>query len=177
MIKVAITGHTSGLGKCLFEQCKFEGYDVTGYSRSEGYDVGEPRTWDQIVWNEYDVVFNNAWHPTGQYGLLKHLAEQWQGKKKTIVNIGSWGSDFKYRGKAFDYALSKRNIEDLSNYLTANEKVMRVMMFKPGYMDTPMAAKADDFKMDPDAVAEVIMYMTFSAPYSFKEITMIPHEH
>ena len=176
-IKVAITGHTSGLGKAVYEQCIFAGYDVTGYSRSNGWDIAESRTWDEICWNDYDVVINNAWHPTGQVGLLKQLVKHWGDEKKTIVNVGSWGSDFPYREKAFDYAQTKKTLENYSNLYSVNNKTVRSIMFKPGFIDTPMAAKAEAYKMNADDVAEVLMYITFEAPESFKEVTMIPYDN
>jgi NAD(P)-dependent dehydrogenase (short-subunit alcohol dehydrogenase family) len=37
--RCVITGHTSGLGLALFEHFKNKGWDVEGYSRSNGYDL------------------------------------------------------------------------------------------------------------------------------------------
>ena len=37
--KVAVTGHTSGIGKEIYEYCQFHGADVKGYSRSNGFDL------------------------------------------------------------------------------------------------------------------------------------------
>ena len=37
--RIAVTGHTSGIGKEIYEYCQFHGADVKGYSRSNGFDL------------------------------------------------------------------------------------------------------------------------------------------
>jgi NADP-dependent 3-hydroxy acid dehydrogenase YdfG len=90
--RVAVTGHTSGIGKEIYDYCMFHGADVRGYSRSNGYNITE-RTGDHIIneclmWDA-DIVFNHAWVPRAQNKILKILHTQWKDKDKVIINTGS----------------------------------------------------------------------------------------
>jgi len=90
-MKVAITGHTRGIGKEIFNELSKRSYQVHGYSRSNGWDISLQEIRTQIV-NEtldFDVFINNAYYPIAQFELLKLLVNQWQGTKKLIVNVGS----------------------------------------------------------------------------------------
>ena len=90
--RVALTGHTSGIGKEIYEYCVFNGAEVRGYSRSSGFDMKE-RNGDHIIndilrWDA-EVVFNHAWYPRIQNKILKILHTQWKEKEKVIINTGS----------------------------------------------------------------------------------------
>ena len=90
--RVALTGHTSGIGKEIYEYCQFSGADIRGYSRSNGFDMQE-RNGDRIIndilrWDA-DIVFNHAWFPRVQNKILKILHTQWKDKEKVIINTGS----------------------------------------------------------------------------------------
>lgn len=90
-MKVAITGHTQGIGKAIFDELSKRSYQVHGYSRSNGWNISLQEIRTQIV-NEtldFDVFINNAYYPMAQFELLKLLVNQWQGTKKLIVNVGS----------------------------------------------------------------------------------------
>jgi len=83
-VKVAITGHTQGLGKALFDI-----YDNSmGFSRSNGFDINDP---DPIVKAslDCDIFINNAWDKFAQINLLENLFYFWRYQNKTIVNISS----------------------------------------------------------------------------------------
>lgn len=90
--RVAITGHTSGIGKEIYEYCQFSGADVKGYSRSNGFDLsngtGDSVINDILRWDA-EIVFNHAWFPRAQNKILKILHTQWKEKEKVIINTGS----------------------------------------------------------------------------------------
>ena len=90
--KVAVTGHTSGIGKEIYEYCQFHGALVKGYSRSNGFDLKEG-TGDTIInailRDDPDIVFNHAWYPRAQNKILKILHTQWVDREKVIINTGS----------------------------------------------------------------------------------------
>ena len=90
--RVAVTGHTSGIGKEIYEYCQFNGAEVRGYSRSNGFDLKE-RNGDHIIndilrWDA-EIVFNHAWYPRSQNKILKILHTQWIEREKVIINTGS----------------------------------------------------------------------------------------
>ena len=95
-MKIAITGHTSGIGQALVDV-----YDLTGesknhtfkyYSRSNGWDIehqaGE-KIINDIIEFDPDVLFNNAWRPGIQNKILRKLHLHWKDQEKLIVNTGS----------------------------------------------------------------------------------------
>ena len=56
MRKVGITGHTSGIGKEIYEYCMFKGYEVYGYSRATGFNMAE-RDADHII-NDIPYIYH-----------------------------------------------------------------------------------------------------------------------
>lgn len=84
---ISITGHTSGIGKFLFETLE----NTKGFSITNGYDISKEEDRQRIFEESYDsdVLINNAWHVTGQLELLKLFHQKWMYKNKIIINIGS----------------------------------------------------------------------------------------
>ena len=90
-MKVAITGHTKGIGFSLAQRFQELNYEVVGFSKSLGYDIGRKKVQEAILkeLDNCDVFVNNAYHPRGQTALLKKVLAKWQGTNKTIIHIGS----------------------------------------------------------------------------------------
>ena len=90
-MKVAITGHSKGIGKALADIFETNGHTVLGFSRSNGFDISESANRISILnkSQDADIFINNAYHPTGQLDLLKEIIEQWRYSNKIIINIGS----------------------------------------------------------------------------------------
>ena len=80
---IALTGHTSGFGKHLKNACEKKGYNVSGYSKTNGYHF--PEDIDKIFKNKCDVIINNTEFSTTQVNiaLLAHS------KGIKCINIGS----------------------------------------------------------------------------------------
>jgi hypothetical protein len=86
--KIAITGHTRGVGAGLWDY--FADYEKIGFSKSEGWDLDHKQICDVVVGNvkNYDVFINNA--PTkNQAYIFEKLHEMWYGEDKIIINISS----------------------------------------------------------------------------------------
>jgi len=86
-MKYAITGHTSGIGKCAYQRL-----NAIGFSRSNGYDITNSidrrRILEQI--NDCDVFINCAHSGFGATYLLLDLYNMWKDlPNKTIINVGS----------------------------------------------------------------------------------------
>lgn len=90
--KVAVTGHTSGIGKEIYEYCQFHGALVKGYSRSNGFDLKEgegDNVINALLRDDPEILFNHAWFPRAQNKILKILHTQWADREKVIINTGS----------------------------------------------------------------------------------------
>jgi hypothetical protein len=89
MLKYALTGHTQGIGKGLFERLS---PNVIGFSKSTGYDITRPDDRRRIVAEsaECDVFINNAHRPYSQTWIFIMLVNEWKDREdKTIINVGS----------------------------------------------------------------------------------------
>lgn len=88
-MKIAITGHTSGLGKCFYDELSNRGHTVAGFSRTNGYDLRDYSKvglmLDNIV--DFDIFINNAKPEYAQSQILYRLVRTWT--TGTIISIGS----------------------------------------------------------------------------------------
>jgi hypothetical protein len=80
-MKIAITGHTKGIGKCIFDNIISD-----GFSRTNGFDITKPDTFIDSIKN-FDVFINNTFHPTYQKEVFEKLFNIWKYEEKTIINI------------------------------------------------------------------------------------------
>jgi hypothetical protein len=88
-MKVAITGHTSGIGKCIYERLT---PDVVGFSLSNGYNINDQSDRNRIIIESIncDIFINNASDSFGQTLLFLELFQEWKNNpNKTIINVGS----------------------------------------------------------------------------------------
>jgi hypothetical protein len=150
--KIGVTGHTSGIGKEIFDYLQFQGYNnVKGYSRSNGFNMAD-RQGDAIIsdilTNDLDVVFNNAWYPRVQCKIMKVLHEQWKDREnKYIINTGS-GSIYQEGLTGNVYRLDK---EELAEYAIAASfdwpivNKCRCMTVSLGWTNTPMVGEHEGF--------------------------------
>ena len=85
-MKIAITGHSRGIGKALYDALS-DGHDVEGFSRSNGFDINDPNLIVRAV-KKHDVFVNNAYDSISQVTILNMLWAKWKyDETKTIVNI------------------------------------------------------------------------------------------
>jgi NADP-dependent 3-hydroxy acid dehydrogenase YdfG len=145
-MKYAITGHTQGVGKRAYERLS---PDIIGFSRSTGYDINDPVTRKKIVDLSYDcdVFINNAYSKYQQVELLYRLYEKNKDRKCTIINIGSASSDGNI-DKIKPYAIEKLALEKACLQLQFNTNTCKVLLIKPGRMETPMVAHTNSKKIN-----------------------------
>ena len=87
-MKIAITGHTAGIGQALAKLYGQQGHQIVGLSRREGNNIRNiPKIADQI--ESCDMFVNNAQAGYAQTELLFEMAQRWQGTKKHIVVIST----------------------------------------------------------------------------------------
>lgn len=88
-MKIAITGHTTGLGHSFYQECIARGHEVEGFSRSNGHDLRNyskvGTMIDKIV--GFDIFINNAKPDYAQAQILYRLVRAQS--CKVIISIGS----------------------------------------------------------------------------------------
>lgn len=87
-MKIAITGHTAGIGQALCKIYQQQGHDIVGLSRREGNNIRNiPKIVDQI--EPCDMFINNAQAGYAQTELLFEIAKRWTGTGKHIMVIST----------------------------------------------------------------------------------------
>lgn len=87
-MKIAITGHTAGIGQALAKEYQLDGHEVIGLSQREGNNIrNTPKISSQI--EPCDIFINNAQAGYAQTELLFEMAHRWQGTKKHIIVIST----------------------------------------------------------------------------------------
>ena len=143
-MKVAITGHTKGLGRSVTEQIQKMGWEVYGFCRETGYDIRIPDHRKKIIWESKncDIFINNAYSDYGQIDLLYEMYAAWKDQSKLIINIGSAASDAaEWRLKPCKYSIIKKALEVATRQLiniNHCHPCLKFFLFKPGYMNTSM---------------------------------------
>jgi len=173
MKKIAITGHTRGIGLALTERLDQDNYEVRGYSKSNGFNILRPNgvIKDIVDWDA-DVFVNNAYAPEAQSRLLYKIYEQWVDEPKLIINMGATSSDsinnfaqLGYNPDWTPYVSDKARLDWASLQLSNQFKpgMCRVTMIKPGFVDTDSTAwlkgLVEDYMMTADSVAEMIEWV------------------
>jgi len=162
-MKIAITGHSTGIGLSLANLYRQHGHEVIGFSRDNGYHISDPEKRKSIIEQskDCDIFFNNAYHDFSQCDLLFELWEVWQGQKKKIVNVSSsltmrWDT---YHRTNLKYRSSKIALEQSSDFLWNKSPWPAIMCVSPCLTDTPRTHYiTEGNKVDPDEFAEFLYY-------------------
>jgi len=143
-MKIAITGHTAGIGQALAAVYQHHGHEVMGFSRSNGYDIrcADRRSAIIQACRDADVFVNNARGSPGdefaQVKLLFEIWQAWQAQQRQIINISSsltmrWEHDV----GILTYRTSKRALEDACDFLWNKSAWPAVSVIAPCRTDTP----------------------------------------
>ena len=87
--KIAIIGHTKGIGKAIADLYKRKKYEIVGLSRSTGYDLAtdQEKIMEKLV--DCQLIVVNAYAKFGQYHLLKRIYSEFHHHYKKVVVITS----------------------------------------------------------------------------------------
>lgn len=164
MAKIAITGHSAGIGQALAKIYEEQGHEVVGLSRRNGYNIRNiPKLTAQI--ESCDLFINNAQVGFAQTELLFAVYELWQGKpNKKIINISTlMTSEPSSCLEGFDmlkYHVEKTTLEEAVRQLRANHSWPKLCLVKPGKVNTQ-----GDGGVNVDAWAKRIVDILNSEPY------------
>jgi len=87
-MKIAITGHTAGIGKAFTKILELRGHEIVGISRRTGENIRRIEHTANLI-ESCDMFINNAQTQYAQTELLYAVWQRWQGKKKYIWNIST----------------------------------------------------------------------------------------
>jgi len=179
--KIAIIGHTKGIGKAIADLYKKKKYQVIGLSSSNGYDLqcSQVEIMEQL--DDCQLVVINAYVGGGQMTLLKRIYGKYLFENKKVAVITSTsgtpiGEDEDLQNPEYiDYCKNKKNligyIEELQQELL--NKPLSVYDVCPDVVDTDMTKGLweDLPKLKAVEVAEAVRYC-FESTFNVNKIVM-----
>jgi len=87
-MKIAITGHTAGIGRSLANSYSSRGHEIVGLSKRNGDNIRNIMKISQQI-EPCDMWINNAQDGFAQTELLFEIARRWQGTRKHIMVIST----------------------------------------------------------------------------------------
>jgi nucleoside-diphosphate-sugar epimerase len=138
-MKIAITGHTAGIGQALAKLYSQQGHVIIGLSRREGNNIRIiPKICDQI--EPCDMFVNNAQAGYAQTELLFEMAKRWAGTRKHIVIISTQMTQYPIStlpGLEMDqYRVQKVALEEAVRQLRNRELGITFTIVRPGNIAT-----------------------------------------
>ena len=153
-MKIAVTGHSAGIGQALVKQFENNGHEIVGLSRRNGYNIRSlPKVAGMI--EPCDMFINNAQVGYAQTELLFEVWRRWQGQQKYIVNISTQMTDMLLPPKEEwdEYIIQKKALE-LANQLLENRNSWpRLLLVRPGGIATQPGQTPPEY-MDVDEYAQ-----------------------
>lgn len=148
-MKIAITGHTAGIGQALAQEYSLVGHEIVGLSNREGNNIrNTPKICDQI--EPCDVFINNAQAGYAQTELLFEMVKRWQGTRKHIVVISTMMTQNPVSvisGLDMDhYRVQKIALEEAVRQLRNQGRGVKITIVRPGNIAT-----SDDKTVPPAA--------------------------
>lgn len=138
-MKIAVTGHTAGIGQALAGEYARDGHEIVGLSRREGNNIRNiPKICDQI--DPCDIFVNNAQAGYAQTELLFEMAQRWSGTKKHIIVISTMMTQdpiSSLSGLDMDqYRLQKVTLEQAVHQLRYRRLGLKITIVRPGNIAT-----------------------------------------
>lgn len=153
-MKIAITGHSSGIGRALSTVLSRQGHEIIGLSRRNGFNIRSiPKVADQI--ESCDMFINNAQAGYAQTELLFEMSNRWKFTNKHIIVIGTIMTQHPISslpGLDMDhYRVQKIALEEAVRQLRFRNLGFKLTMIRPGNIATdpsktvPPAADVDNW--------------------------------
>mgnify|MGYP001947942542 FL=1 len=179
--KIAIIGHTKGIGKAIADLYRKKNYTVVGLSSSNGYDLqcSQVEIMEQL--DDCQLIVLNAYVGRGQITLLKRIYGKFVFEDKKVAVITSTsgtpiGMDEDLQNTEYtDYCENKKNLIDYIEELQQEllNKPLSVYDVCPDVVDTDMTKGLweDLPKLKADEVAEAVRYC-FESTFNVNKIVM-----
>lgn len=150
-MKIAITGHTSGIGQALARQYEQRGHTIVGISKRDGNDIRNiQRTADLI--ESCDMFVNNAQHNFAQTDLLFEIHRRWKDieNKEIIVISTMMTMSGPINDEHIPYYTQKVALENASLELALSTMWPKITLIRPGEVMTgshssEVACNVDDW--------------------------------
>ena len=159
-MKIAITGHSAGIGQALAKIYTEQGHEVIGLSRRVGYNIRSVPKVASII-DPCDMFINNAQVGFAQTELMWEIWNRWRGQNKTIINISTQMTDNSVapREEWDQYIIQKKALELAHSQCQERSLLPKLILIKPGAIATQPGQRPPEYQ-DVDAYArETIGYI------------------
>lgn len=184
-MKIAITGHTAGIGKSFSSLLSTRGHEIIGISRREGENIRRIEHTASII-EPCDLFINNAQSMFAQTELLYEVWKRWRGQKKYIWNISTEMANFPVNtcpdtrtdGLARDdltmslYRVQKVTLEEASRQLNWKSRLPKISIIRPGGVATQEANSKENKHNSDEWVKCVIDIFTSNKNLHIPEISI-----
>ena len=151
-MKIAITGHSAGIGQALTKEYTARGHEIIGLSKRHGHNIRViPKIADLI--EPCDMFVNNAQAGFAQTELLFEIAKRWNQTKKHIIVISTMMAQDPVSvlpGTEMNlYRVQKVALEEAVKQIRHTTPGLRLTLVRPGNIATspdktvPPAANVD----------------------------------
>jgi hypothetical protein len=155
-MKIAVTGHTSGIGKSIYDYFLQQNNNVIGFSRSNGYDISnkEDRTRICNLSENFDIFVNNAYKnfDNSQELMLTDRLASWKDTEKIIINLSS-----RWTAGNHKYCHDKMSIDTICNEHLFSK--VHLINLKPGLTDTPRVITENGVKLKTKSIVDIIDFI------------------
>jgi hypothetical protein len=129
--KIVITGHTSGIGKAIFDKfTEVSCHEIIGMSRSNGYDI--EKDFDKVVQEAAgaEIFINNAYRDKQQLKLFHALKD----KVDMMIVMGSVSRQYPEL-IATDYVQDKQELAEACRLESINPEGIPVLHLDLGFIE------------------------------------------
>ena len=147
-MKIAITGHTHGIGKAFAEQLSIRGHEIIGISRRDGENIRRIMHTASLI-EPADLFINNAQSNYAQTELLYEVWKRWAGWVPARKNKWIWNISTQMTQSPIDVSVSghdditmsqyrnqKLALEEASRQLQYTEAWPHISIIRPGAVGT-----------------------------------------
>jgi nucleoside-diphosphate-sugar epimerase len=159
-MKIAITGHSAGIGHALSTIYIAQGHEVVGLSRRNGYNIRSiPKVAGMI--EPCDVFINNAQVGFAQTELMWEVWNRWRGQNKTIINISTQMTDNSVapREEWDQYIIQKKALELAHSQCQERSLLPKLILIKPGAIATQPGQRPPEYQDVDEYAQETIEYI------------------
>ena len=138
-MKIAITGHSAGIGQALAKEYSIRGHEILGLSKRDGHNIRViPKIADRI--EPCDMFINNAQAGFAQTELLFEMSRRWAGTTKHIIVISTMMAQDPIcvmPGVEMNlYRIQKVTLEESVKQIRYNDRNLRLTLVRPGNIAT-----------------------------------------
>lgn len=159
-MKIAITGHSAGIGQALSTIYTEQGHEVVGLSRRNGYNIRSIPKVASVI-ESCDMFINNAQVGFAQTELFWEVWNRWRGQNKTIINISTQmtNNSVAPREEWDQYIIQKKALELAHSQCQERSPLPKLILIKPEAIATQPGQQPPEYQ-DVNAYAqETIQYI------------------